>query len=78
MYTRHQDWISYQMIAAQATGTPIVALEPFGGVEEMHPDVAQRADGKVMWNERLIVDAIRQYARGENTTRFETIEFEMP
>lgn len=78
MYTRHQDWISYQMIAAQATGTPIVALEPFGGVEEMHPDVSKRADGQVMWNERLIVDAIREHARGENTTRFETIEFEMP
>ena len=78
MYMRDIDWISYQMIAAQAAKIPIIALEPFGGVEEMHPDVAARADDRIMWNERLIVDAIRHRARGEDTTRFETIEFEMP
>jgi hypothetical protein len=78
MYLRNQDWITYQMIVAQASNTPIIALEPFGGIEEIHPDVAKRAAGKIMWNERLIIDAIREHARGENTTRFETIEFEMP
>ncbi|HEY5622802.1 MAG TPA: hypothetical protein VIV14_03500 [Gammaproteobacteria bacterium] len=78
MYVRDIDWIRYQMIAAQAAKIPIVALEPFGGVEKMHPDVANRADDKIIWNERMMVDAIRHRARGEDTKRFETIEFEMP
>ncbi len=78
MYLRHADWITYQLIATEAMGIPIVALEPFGGVDEVSPEVAERAAGTVGWNERLIVDAIRQHGRGENTTRFETIEFEMP
>ena len=78
MYARDPDWVTYQMIAAQAMGIPIVAIEIFGGVEDIQDDVAKRVDGKAGWNERLIVDAVRKYARGENTTRFETIEFEMP
>jgi hypothetical protein len=78
LYAKDIDWIRYQMIAAQAAKIPIIALEPFGGVEKMHPDVASRADDKIMWNERMMVDAVRHRARGEDTTRFETIEFEMP
>jgi len=78
MYADEPDWILYQMIAAQAMGIPIVALELFGGVDEVHPEVAKRINGTVGWNERLIVDAIRHHARGEDTTRFETIEFELP
>ena len=78
MYADEPDWILYQMIAAQATGIPIVALELFGGVGDVHPEIAKRVNGTVAWNERLIIDAVRQHARGENTTRFETIEFELP
>ncbi len=78
MYTEHQDTLTYQMIAAQAAKIPIVALEPFGGVEEIHADIATEVQGTVGWNERLIVDVIRQHARGVDPNRYETIEFEMP
>jgi len=78
LYAEQPDWLMYQMDAAQAMSVPIVALELFGGVEDIHPEIAKRAAGTVGWNERLIVDAVRRHARGEDTTRFETIEFEMP
>jgi hypothetical protein len=78
MFIQNEDWIRYQMIAAEAMGLPMVALEIFGGVGEVHPEVAKRVKGTVGWNECLIVDAIRQHARGEDANRFETIEFEMP
>lgn len=78
MYTANRDWITYQMDAAQAMELPIVALEPFGGTQDMPREVAERADETVGWNERLLVDAIRRQARHEETTRWETIEFEMP
>ncbi len=78
MYSADQDSLSYQMGVAKASGIPIVALEPFGGVEEIHADIATQVQGTVEWNDRLIVDMVRHHARGEETTRFETIEFEMP
>jgi len=78
MYADAPDWVQYQMIAAQAIKTPIVALELFGGAGEVHPEIAKRVNETVGWNERLIVDAIRHHARGEDTKRFETIEFELP
>jgi hypothetical protein len=78
MYASQRDWITYQMDVAQAVGLPIVALEPFGGMQAMPKEVAERADERVEWNERLLVDALRRQARHEETTRWETIEFEMP
>ena len=78
MYTEQREWIVYQMDAAQAMDLPIVALEPFGGVQEMPKEVAERASEQVGWNERLIADALRRQARHEETQRWETIEFEMP
>ncbi len=78
MYAEQRDWLMYQMVAAKANGIPLVALEPFGGVGNVHADITTRAVATVAWNEREIVDAVRQYARGEQTTRFDTIEFELP
>lgn len=78
MYAANRDWITYQMDAAQAIGLPIVALEPFGGTQEMPKEVVERADEKIGWNERVLVDALRRQARHEETTRWDTIEFEMP
>ena len=78
MYAENQDSLTYQMQAAKAAKIPIVALEPFGGVEEVDPLIATQVDGTVGWNERLIVDVVRKHARGVDPTRYETIEFEMP
>ena len=77
LYSEHREMITYQMDAAQAMDLPIVALEPFGGVQEMPKQVAERADEQVGWNERLIADAVRRQARHEETQRWETIEFDM-
>lgn len=76
MYGDHRDWIEFQMDAAQASDVPLVALEPFGGVGELHDEVARRAEEVVGWNERMMVDAIRRQARHEETTRWDVIEFD--
>jgi hypothetical protein len=75
LFREHRDWIGFQMDAAEATEKPLVALEPFGGIEDVPPEVAQRADETVGWNERHIVDAIRRQARHEETTRWDVIDF---
>ena len=78
MYAENQGPLKYQMDAAKAANIPIVALEPFGGVEEVDALIATQVDSTVSWNERQIVDVIRKHARGVDPTRYETIEFEMP
>lgn len=78
MYSTQRDWVTYQLDVAQANDLPIVALEVFGGLQETPKEVTDRADEQVSWNERLLVDALRRQARHEETTRWETIEFEMP
>ena len=75
MYREHREWIEFQINAAQATSKPIVALEPFGGVEDVPEEVVSHADETVGWNERNIVDAIRRQARHEDTARWEVIDF---
>ena len=76
MYSEVRDWIAFQMDAAQAASLPIVALEPFGG-GKIPAEVKARAAEVVPWNERTMVDALRKQARGEDTKRWDVIEFDM-
>lgn len=75
LYGEHREWIAYQLDAANATEKPLVAVEPFGGIEDAPAEVTDRADETVGWNERSIVDAIRRQARHEETTRWDVIDF---
>lgn len=77
MFSETRDWMTYQMDAAQAASLPIVALEPFGGKGGIAAEVQARAAEVVPWNERVIVDALRKQARGEDTKRWDVIEFDM-
>ena len=77
MFDEAKDWVTFQMDAAQAASIPLIALEPFGGSGKLPAEVAGRANEAVGWNDRLIVDAIRRQARGEDTQRWETIEFDL-
>ncbi|HEY7671975.1 MAG TPA: TIR domain-containing protein [Gammaproteobacteria bacterium] len=76
MYSETRDWIAFQMDAAQAASLPIIALEPFGG-GKIAAEVKARAAEVVPWNERVMVDALRKHARGEDTKRWDVIEFDM-
>lgn len=78
LYIENRDWVTYQLDVAQASDLPIIAIEPFGGMRDVPPDVAKRAAEVVGWNDRSIVDAVRRQARHEETSRWEVIEFEMP
>jgi hypothetical protein len=77
MYSETREWIAFQMDAAQAASLPIIALEPFGGKGNIAAEVKARAAEIVPWNERVIVDALRKQARGEDTKRWDVIEFDM-
>ena len=78
LFLHNRDWVTYQMDAAQAMDKPLIAIEPFGGLDAVPDEVKKRAAEVVEWNERSIVDAVRRQARHEDTARWEVIEFEMP
>jgi hypothetical protein len=77
LYVENEYWTTYQMDVAQASNLPLVVVEPFGGNISMPAELTKRGAEVVVWNERLIVDAVRRQARHEDTTRWDTIEFKL-
>ena len=75
MYDTHRRWLDFQMHAAKAFDKPVIAIQPFGGVQTMPEDICDLADEVVEWNERSMVDAILRQARHEDTQRWEVIDF---
>ena len=75
MYDQHKDLIELQIALVKKHHRPIVGLRPSGS-QLVPPVIEQSADVVVVWSERTIVDAIKLYARGEQTNRFEVIDFD--
>jgi hypothetical protein len=69
------DLTIFQMNYAQSQNKPVVLMQHFGTARELSKLLADRCTETVGWEERGMVDAIRRLARGENTARFETVEF---
>ncbi|MEM6512189.1 MAG: hypothetical protein AAF660_04175 [Pseudomonadota bacterium] len=69
------DLVRFQMDVADANKIGIVAMKHIGGLGDIPTDVAERAKEIVEWNEREMVDAIKRAGRGEDTQRWEVIDF---
>ena len=75
VYEDKESLARFLMDAADANSKPMIAIRPFGGLLETPPAVAERVREHIEWNDREIVDALRRQARGEDTARWETIDF---
>ena len=75
VYANKPDLVNYMMDVAEANSIGMIAIRPFGGVGETHPDVVSRVQEHVEWNDRELVDAIKRQGRGEDTARWEVIDF---
>jgi hypothetical protein len=75
LYDEHPDLTIFQMNYAQSQKKPVMLMQHFGTARELPKLLTDRCSEDVKWEERAIVDAIRRLARGENTARFETVEF---
>ena len=75
VYANKPDLVNYMMDVAEANGIGMIAIRPFGGVSETHPDVLKRVQEHIEWNDRELVDTIKRQARGEDTARWEVIDF---
>ena len=75
VFDKETDLVRYMMDVAEANNVPIVAIRPFGGMTETAGEVVERANAHIEWNDREMVDAIKQQARGEETARWEVLDF---
>lgn len=75
-WERFNDWARFTVETAHAHQLPIVAVEHFGP-KNIDIRLKGHANTTIGWDSRSIVDAIRREARQEETTRFDTIDFDM-
>ena len=75
VYGVKTDLAKYMMDVADANGINMIAIKPFGGMAETAPEVVGRVKEHIEWNNRELVDAIKRQGRGEDTARWEVIDF---
>ena len=75
VYEKKQDLVAYMMDVAEANNIKMIAIRPFGGITETAPGIVERVNEHLEWNAREVVDAISRQGRGEDTARWEVIDF---
>ena len=75
VYEQRPDLVKFMMDVADANDKGMVAIRPFGGAYETPPDMVQRCQEHIEWNDREMADALRRQARGEDTSRWEVLDF---
>jgi hypothetical protein len=69
--------IDFELQVAQAFKKPIIAIQAFGGTVNVPKQVLEAADVVVGWDDRIIIDNIRQLARGIDKSQLDVIEFDL-
>jgi len=75
MLRGHSSLLVFQMTYAQSIKRPVVLLPAFGDQSPVPKGVRDLATEEVGWDERALVDTIRRLARGEQTGRWDVVEF---
>ena len=75
LFAEKKDLVNYMMDVAEANNIGMIAIKPFGGLTETPKEVLDRVQEHIEWNNREIVDAIKRQARGEDTARWEVLDF---
>ena len=75
LYEENPNLVRFLMDTADANSKPMIAIRHFGGVLETPQAVVERVREHIQWNDREIADALKRQARGEDTARWESIDF---
>jgi len=75
LFDDNQELVNFMMDVADANNIGMIAIKPFGGVHDTPEEVLQRCAEQIEWNDREMVDAIKRVGRGEDTARWEVIDF---
>jgi hypothetical protein len=77
LYAQQQDLLIFELNYAKASDKPVLLLPLFGRDQPKLKTLDGLIDMSVTWDERALVDAVKQQARHEETTRWDTIEFKL-
>ncbi len=75
VYEQRPELVRITMDVAKANKIKMIGIRPYGGVRETPEEIVERAEEIIEWNDREMVDAIKRNARGEDTERWEVIDF---
>jgi hypothetical protein len=75
LYQDRPDIAKFMMDAAQINNKGMIAIRPFGAISETPPEMVERCQEHIEWNDREMVDALNRQARGEDTARWEVLDF---
>ncbi len=74
-FEQNKDLTSFMMDVAKANNIGMITIRPFGGVQQIQPELVERCAEQIEWNDREMVDALKRQARGEDTARWEVLDF---
>jgi hypothetical protein len=74
-FENNPDLVDYMMDVADANKIGMITVRPFGGMSETPAKIIERTGEPIDWKAREMVDAIRLTARGQDTTRWEVVDF---
>ncbi len=74
-FEQDPDMVIYMMDVADANKIGMITIRPFGGILETPKKVIERVGQPIDWNAREIVDSLRLTARGQDTQRWEVVDF---
>jgi len=74
-YEQRPEITQFIMDVAEVNQKGMVAIRPFGGVAETPDEMVERCQEHIEWNNREIADALLRQARGEDTARWEVLDF---
>jgi len=75
VYELRPDIVTFIMDVAEVNRKGMIAIRPFGVVAETPAELIERCQENIEWNNREIADALRRQARGEDTARWEVLDF---
>ena len=75
LFDEKTELVRFMMQVAEANNKSMIAIKSFGGVFETAAEVVERSQELIEWNDREMADALRRQARGEDTARWEVIDF---
>jgi hypothetical protein len=75
VYEQRPDIVTFIMDVAEVNRKGMIAIRPFGGIAETPAELVERCQEHIEWNNREIADALLRQARGEDTARWEVLDF---
>lgn len=74
-YELRPDITRFIMDVAEVNKKGMIAVRPFGVSLETPKELQERCQEHIEWNDREMADALRRQARGEDTARWEVLDF---